>query len=133
MYVMTAIEMLPVIEPDAAASCCPPLVRDAVDPAQARDTARVFKALGDATRLQLLSIVAANEGGEACVCDLTEPVGLSQPTVSHHLKILVDAGLLTREQRGRWSYYSTVPGALDRLADGLTAPRPAAASAVGKS
>lgn len=119
---MTAIEMLPVVAPDAAAaSCCPPLVREAADPEQARDTARIFKALGDPTRLQLLSIVAAHEGGEACVCDLTEPVGLSQPTVSHHLKILVDAGLLTREQRGRWSYYSAVPGALERLAEGLSA------------
>ena len=118
---MTAIEMLPVVATDAAAACCPPLVRDSADPAQARDTARIFKALGDPTRLQLLSIVAAHEGGEACVCDLTEPVGLSQPTVSHHLKILVDAGLLTREQRGRWAYYSTVPSALERLADGLSA------------
>lgn len=83
------------------------------------ELARTFKALGDPTRVQLLSIVAAAGGGEACVCDLTAPVGLSQPTVSHHLKILVDAGLLAREQRGRWSYYSLVPGALDGLADGL--------------
>ncbi len=102
------------------AACCAPLVRDAVDPAVAQDVARVFKALGDPTRVRLLSIVAAHDGGQACVCDLTEPVGLSQPTVSHHLKILVDAGLLAREQRGRWAYYSVVPGALDRLAQALT-------------
>lgn len=101
-------------------ACCAPLVREAADPETARDLARVFKALGDPTRVQLLSIVAAHDGGEACVCDLTEPVGLAQPTVSHHLKILVDAGLLTREQRGRWAYYSLVPGALSRLAETLT-------------
>lgn len=117
---MTATGTLPVVAPETEAACCPPLVRDAAEPEAARDLARVFKALGDPTRVQLLSIVAAHDGGEACVCDLTDPVGLSQPTVSHHLKILVDAGLLTREQRGRWAYYSLVPGALSRIADGLT-------------
>ncbi len=80
---------------------------------------RRFKALADPARVQLLSIFAAHEGHEACVCDLTDPVGLSQPTVSHHLKILVDAGLLHREQRGRWAYYSLVPGAVPRLAGSL--------------
>ncbi|PUB28677.1 ArsR family transcriptional regulator [Promicromonospora sp. AC04] len=99
----------------ASGACCAPLVREATDPAAAADLARSFKALSDATRVRLLSIVAAHDGGEACVCDLTEPVGLSQPTVSHHLKILVDAGLLAREQRGKWAYYSVVPGSLDRL------------------
>ena len=63
-----------------------------------------------------MSMIAAHEGGEACVCDLIEPLGLSQPTVSHHLKILVDAGLLLREKRGVWAYYTLVPGALDALA-----------------
>nr|WP_246065068.1 metalloregulator ArsR/SmtB family transcription factor [Aeromicrobium piscarium] len=81
-----------------------------------------FKALGDPTRLRLLSLVAAQEDREACVCDLTEPVALSQPTVSHHLKILVDAGLLTRSKRGTWSFYALVPGALDHLADVLQTP-----------
>ena len=104
----------------AGTACCAPLVRQAADPQTARDLARTFKALADPTRVQLLSIVASHDGGEACVCDLTEPVGLSQPTVSHHLKILVDAGLLSREQRGRWAYYSLVPGALTALADTLT-------------
>ena len=65
--------------------------------------------------MRLLSLIAAADGGEACICDLTEPVGLSQPTVSHHMKLLVDAGLLTREQRGKWAYYGLVPGALDAL------------------
>jgi len=74
--------------------------------------ARSFKALSDPSRLRLLSLVAAHDGGEATVVDLTEPLGLSQPTVSHHLKILVEAGLLTREKRSVWSYYALVPGAL---------------------
>ncbi|MBD7951678.1 helix-turn-helix transcriptional regulator [Oerskovia sp. Sa4CUA1] len=104
----------------AGTACCAPLVRQAADPQTARDLARTFKALADPTRVQLLSIVASHDGGEACVCDLTEPVGLSQPTVSHHLKILVDAGVLTREQRGRWAYYSLIPGALTQLATTLT-------------
>lgn len=96
--------------------CCSPLVREPLDRATAASVARVFKALGDPARLRLLSIVSAHDGREACVCDLTEPLGLSQPTVSHHLKVLVDAGLLHREQRGVWAYYSIVPAALDALA-----------------
>ncbi len=76
----------------------------------------VFKALADPNRLRLLSIVKGEAGGESCVCDLTEPLDLGQPTVSHHLKILVDAGLLHREKRGTWAYYSLVPGALERTA-----------------
>ena len=68
--------------------------------------------------MRLLSLIAANADSEACVCDLTEPVGLSQPTVSHHLKQLVDAGLITREQRGKWAYYRVEQGALDRLSGG---------------
>ncbi|MGW2094293.1 ArsR/SmtB family transcription factor [Promicromonospora sukumoe] len=107
--------------PDVAGgACCAPLVREAADPETAVELARVFKALGDPTRVRLLSVIAAHDGGEACVCDLTEPVGLSQPTVSHHLKLMVDAGLLTREQRGKWAYYSVVPGALNRLGALLT-------------
>ena len=78
-----------------------------------------FKALADPTRLRLISLVAAHADAETCVCELTDPVGLSQPTVSHHLKILVDAGLLTRTKRGTWSYYALVPGALPMLADTL--------------
>ena len=83
--------------------------------ADAAGLASTLKALADPVRLRLLSIVAAHEGGEACVCDLTEPVGLSQPTVSHHLKVLVDAGLLTRDKRGVWAYYALVPGAVDAV------------------
>jgi ArsR family transcriptional regulator, arsenate/arsenite/antimonite-responsive transcriptional repressor len=72
--------------------------------------------LADPARLRIISMVAAHEDAEACVCDLTEPLGLGQPTVSHHLKILVDAGYLTRSKRGTWAYYKLVPGALDGVA-----------------
>lgn len=85
-----------------------------------------FKALADPKRLTILSIVAASGAGETCVCDIQEPLDLSQPTVSHHLKILVDAGLLAREKRGVWAYYSLVPSALEALAASLVRPgRPA--------
>jgi ArsR family transcriptional regulator, arsenate/arsenite/antimonite-responsive transcriptional repressor len=76
----------------------------------------VLKAIAEPTRLRLLSLLAAHADREACICDLTDPVGLSQPTVSHHMKVLVDAGLLTREQRGKWAFYRLVPGALGALA-----------------
>ena len=98
------------------AACCSPLTRETIPAEQAISLARGLKALADPTRLRLISIVAASERQEACVCDLTEPVGLSQPTVSHHLKLLVDAGFLTRSKRGTWSYYRLVPGSLDAVA-----------------
>lgn len=88
----------------------------AISGEEAQRRAVVFKALADPNRLRLLSIVKGAASGEACVCDLTEPLDLGQPTVSHHLKILVDSGLLHREKRGTWAYYSLVPGALDRTA-----------------
>lgn len=102
--------------PAAQPDCCVPSAAPALNAGDARQKALVFKALADPNRLRLLSIVKAGESGESCVCDLTEPLGLGQPTVSHHLKILVDAGLLHREKRGTWAYYSLVPGALERTA-----------------
>jgi ArsR family transcriptional regulator, arsenate/arsenite/antimonite-responsive transcriptional repressor len=84
--------------------------------------AQLLKALADPVRLRLVSIVAAHDGGEACVCELTEPFGLSQPTISHHLKILVDAGIFTRDKRGVWAYYALAPGVLDAVAAALSAP-----------
>lgn len=102
--------------------CCSPVTAAVMTPADAEALARVFKALGDPTRVRLLSLIAAHDGAEACVCDLTEPVGLSQPTVSHHLKQLVDAGLIAREQRGKWAYYRVEQPALDSLADTLRRP-----------
>ena len=97
-------------------ACCPPVASGVLDQADAERLARLLKAVADPTRLRLLSIVAAHDGGEACVCDLTGPVGLTQGTVSHHMKVLVDAGIMTREQRGKWAYYAIVEGALNALA-----------------
>ena len=94
--------------------CCSPVV--GMSPAEAEAVAASLKAIADPVRLRLISLVAAHEDGEACVCDLTEPIALSQPTVSHHLKILVDAGILTREQRGKWAYYRLVPDSLKAIA-----------------
>jgi ArsR family transcriptional regulator len=109
---MSTMTLLPVIQ---AAACCAPLTRDPLSQSQADDLAKSLKAIADPARLRLISIIAASEGQEACVCDLTEPLGLSQPTVSHHLKVLVDAGFLTRSQRGTWAYYALVPGSLDAV------------------
>ncbi|RZS80138.1 ArsR family transcriptional regulator [Motilibacter rhizosphaerae] len=96
-----------------------PLTAAALSAEEAERLAVLLKAVAEPTRLRLISLVAAHEGQEACVCDLTEPVGLSQPTVSHHLKVLVDAGLLEREKRGVWAYYRLVPGRLEDVARAL--------------
>lgn len=97
-------------------ACCRPITDAVLDVAAAERLAGVLKALGEPTRLRLVSLIAGCEDAEACVCELTGPVGVSQPTVSHHLKTLVEAGLLQRSQRGKWAYYRLVPGALDALA-----------------
>jgi ArsR family transcriptional regulator, arsenate/arsenite/antimonite-responsive transcriptional repressor len=103
-------------------ACCSPITREPLGARDAERLARMLKALADPSRLRLVSLVGAHADAEACVCDLTEPVGLSQPTVSHHLKVLVEAGILVREQRGKWAYYRIVPGALDALAGVLARP-----------
>ena len=110
--VVTTMTLLPVID---AAACCSPLTRDPLSQSQADDLAKSLKAIADPARLRLISIIAASEGQEACVCDLTEPLDIGQPTVSHHLKVLADAGYVTRSKRGSWAYYKLVPGALDAL------------------
>lgn len=104
-------------------SCVPTRARarEAMLASEAEALATRFKALADPNRLRILSIVSASPTAETCVCDLSEPLALGQPTVSHHLKILVEAGLLHREKRGVWAYYSLIPGALDSLAAALTA------------
>jgi len=108
--------------------CCAPATGSVMGLGQAEILAGFLKAIAEPTRLRLISLVAAHDGAEACVCELTDPVGLSQPTVSHHLKVLVDAGLLAREQRGRWAYYRLIPDALTSLAhvlaDVLTPAKP---------
>ncbi len=102
---------------DVRSLCCGPMHRDPIDAATATELAGKLKALADPTRLRLLSMIQAHDGNEACVCDLTAPLGLTQPTISHHLKVLLDAGLVEREKRGQWAYYRTVPGTLRMLAD----------------
>lgn len=104
-------DAIPVVLTDDLA-CCATVTGGALETEQAEQIARVFKALGDPTRVKLLSIIAASDTGELCICDLTDPVGLSQPTVSHHMKQLVDAGLAAREQRGKWAYFRVNDGAL---------------------
>jgi ArsR family transcriptional regulator len=100
------------LAPGDLAACCAPVTGGALDTATAEHLAHIFKALGDPTRVRLLSLIAATDGGEACICDLTGPVALAQPTVSHHMKQLVDAGLVTREQRGKWAYYRALDDTL---------------------
>ena len=104
---------------DAAAACCSTVTGGVLDADEAQLLARMFKALGDPTRVRLLSLIAAQPEREACICDLTDPVGLSQPTVSHHMKQLVDAGLVIREQRGRWAFYRLVEDTLTALSGAL--------------
>jgi ArsR family transcriptional regulator len=98
-----------------AGACCAPLAREPLTEDWAGDLARMFKALGDPVRLRLLSLVASHAGGEACVCDISPAFDLSQPTISHHLKVLREAGLLDCERRGTWVYYWVIPAALQQL------------------
>jgi ArsR family transcriptional regulator, arsenate/arsenite/antimonite-responsive transcriptional repressor len=97
-----------------AVACCSPVRADALDEQDAATLAQSFAALSDPVRLRLLSFIASAEG-EVCACDLVEPSGRSQPTVSHHMKVLVDAGLVAREKRGLWVWYRAVPSRLDAL------------------
>ncbi|MGW2345144.1 ArsR/SmtB family transcription factor [Streptomyces sp. NPDC001661] len=105
-----------------ADACCPGLLTAPLDEEQSVDLAKVFKALGDPVRLRLLSMIASQAGGEVCVCDLTPAFDLSQPTISHHLKLLRQAGLIDCERRGTWVYYWLLPEMTDRLAGVLTRP-----------
>lgn len=109
----------------ALGACCTPLATAPLSAHDADQLAAVLKAIAVPARLRLLSMIYARDGGEACVCELTEPLGLTQPTVSHHLKVLVDAGLISRDKRGVWAYYRPVPGALAALGT-LFSSRPAA-------
>jgi ArsR family transcriptional regulator len=112
---------LPVLGQDDAA-CCAPMVREPLGEAAAVELSRMFKALSDPIRLRLLSLIASYEGGEACVCDLTGPFDVSQPTISHHLRVLREAGLVGSERRGTWVYYWVLPDALAKLSALLQTP-----------
>jgi ArsR family transcriptional regulator len=119
---------------NVAGSCCAPVLQGRLGRSQAVELAQAFKAIADPARLRLLSFIASQPSGETCVCYLTKPLGLSQPTVSHHLKVLYAAGLLERERRGTWVYYRIVAQRLAELRNALetspqdvTHPKPGAA------
>ena len=106
---------LPVLDLASPAACCPPLAAEPMSQGQAEQVAPLLKALAEPVRLRLMSLIASHPGGEACVCDLTGAFDLSQPTISHHLKVLHAAGLLDRDKRGVWVYYRARTGALASL------------------
>jgi ArsR family transcriptional regulator len=111
--------------------CCSPLARQPLSAEQSVELSRVFKAMGDPVRLRLLSLIASHEGGEACVCDLTDVFDLTGPTISHHLKVLREAGLISGERRGTWIYYRVQPDLLGRLSQVLVPGDPNAQAAPG--
>jgi ArsR family transcriptional regulator, arsenate/arsenite/antimonite-responsive transcriptional repressor len=106
---------LTLLSPTETVACCSPLARKPLSQPQAEQVVPLLKALADPVRLRLMSLVASHDGGEACVCDLNDAFELSQPTISHHLKVLHDAGLLDREKRGVWVYYRARTEALANL------------------
>ena len=103
------------LTPVQAVACCAPLARAPITQVQADRVAPMLKALADPVRLRLLSLIASHDGGEACVCDLNDAFALSQPTISHHLKVLNEAGLVSRDKRGVWVYYRARVDALSAL------------------
>jgi ArsR family transcriptional regulator len=108
--------------PQSLTTCCAPVLSGNLQPEEAEQLAALFRVLGEPARLQLLSFIAAHPDGEACVCELTEPLGLSQPTVSHHLKVMYEAGLLQKERRGNWMYYKVVTERVESLRNALSIP-----------
>jgi ArsR family transcriptional regulator len=119
-------KQLVVLDTSAGPACCPPIAQEALDSENAVDMARMFKALGDPVRLRLLSRITSAADGEICVCDLTGgEFAVSGPTISHHLRVLREAGLIEGDRRGTWVYYRPVPGNLRQLAALLDAPVPA--------
>src|ERR671922_187986 len=113
--VSMAVNMCLVRVLQIAPECCPPVLELPLNEEEADRLARAFRVIADPARLRILGLIAAFPGREACVCYLTDPLGLTQPTVSHHLKVLHEAGLLERERRGKWVYYRLVPGTLRLL------------------
>jgi ArsR family transcriptional regulator len=117
------VRELPVLEQPAAVACCAPLASEVLSVADAEVLSRQFAALADPVRLRLLSLLATASGGSVCACELVGPAGKSQPTVSHHLKVLSEAGLVTSDRRGRNIWYAVVPAALDALREVLAPGR----------
>jgi ArsR family transcriptional regulator len=122
-----ALDVTPAAQsPTVIEACAIPLVRESIGEAAAAGLAQVFKALADPVRLRLVSLIGAHQGGEVCVCELTDAFDLTQPTISHHLKVLREAGIIDSERRGTWVYYRLEPAALERMAALLAAPQPSA-------
>jgi ArsR family transcriptional regulator, arsenate/arsenite/antimonite-responsive transcriptional repressor len=122
--------LLPVIQ-DGEGECCAPLACEPLSPGGADELAPLFKAVADPVRLRLLSLIACHDGGESCVCDLLDAFDMTAPSVSYHLKILREAGLVTSERRGTWVYYRAVPEVMTRMSAVLMPPaRVSATSAV---
>jgi ArsR family transcriptional regulator, arsenate/arsenite/antimonite-responsive transcriptional repressor len=115
---------LPLLDPAGTAACCPPLSAEPLSQAQAEQVAPLLKALAEPVRLRLISLIASHPGGEACVCDLNDAFDLTQPTISHHLRVLHEAGLLERDKRGVWVYYRARTEALASLGALIGDPRP---------
>ena len=119
------LDPIPAARPPAVVEACAiPLVREPIDETAATGLAQVFKALADPVRLRLVSLIGAHQGGEVCVCELTTAFDLTQPTISHHLKVLREAGIIDGERRGTWVYYRLEPTALERMAALLSPPQP---------
>ena len=122
-------ELLPVIG-SAESECCEPLAREPLAPRGADELAPLFKAVADPMRLRLLSLIACHDGGESCVCDLTAAFDVTAPTISYHLKILREAGLISAERRGTWVYYRINPQVMARMSAVLV-PQPVVAATTG--
>jgi ArsR family transcriptional regulator, arsenate/arsenite/antimonite-responsive transcriptional repressor len=118
---VTNQKLLPVLEPDAGV-CCPPLACEPLSPAGAEEMAALFKAVADPVRLRLLSLIACHPGGESCVCDLTGEFDVTAPSISYHLKIMREAGLISSERRGTWVYYRVMPEVMARMSAVLAPP-----------
>jgi ArsR family transcriptional regulator len=114
----------------AVQRCCASVLRTRLRRDDAEELAATFKAIADPARLRLLNFIAAQPAAEACVCHLVEPLGLAQPTVSHHLKVLTGAGLLERERRGTWMFYRLVPGRIEALRAALAVPSETKSAAI---
>lgn len=108
------------MKPNPSITCCPPLLEGRLTSSDASYLATIFRVLGEPARLQILSLIAAQPSQEVCACELVETLGLAQPTVSHHLKVLYEAGLLSKDRRGTWIYYRILPEKLAMLRDALS-------------
>jgi len=112
---VTKQKPLPVLDAPGGSACCPPLACEPLSPDGAEEMAALFKAVADPARLRLLSLIACHPGGESCVCDLTPAFDMTAPSVSYHLKILREAGLISSERRGTWVYYRVMPQVMARM------------------